>query len=337
MLREERLVYKPFHYPEAFEFFTLQQQAHWLPSEVSLSADIRDFNEVLSESERNAVVNVLRLFTQVELNVEEYWGTRVTKWFPHPEIQMMASTFSAFEAIHIWAYSLLNDSLGLNEKEYSSFMTVPSMRQKVDRLSTAINCGDSNEDVARSLAIFSAFTEGVALFSSFAILMNFSRFGKLRQLCQIVSWSVRDESLHSQAGCWLFRQFLKEYPQLWTDELKRDIYQAARDTVEMEDAYIDKVFELGDCEGLTAKQLKTFVRHRANTKLGDLGCKMNWKNLDKAEVESVTSWFDIMAGGVEHADFFASRSTSYSKGHVNWGSTFEPFVTAENSNTPKVA
>lgn len=325
MLREPRLAYKPFHYPEAFEFFTKQQQSHWLPTEVSMSSDLRDFAERLTPSEKFAVTTVLRLFTQLEINIEDYWTSKVTRWFPHAEIQQMASTFGAFEAIHIWAYSYLNDSLGMSEAEYSAFQTEPSMMAKIERLTSRINSDDTDAGIAQSLAIFSAFTEGVSLFSSFAILLNFSRFNKLRSLGQIVSWSIRDESLHSQAGCWLFRTFIKEKPELWTDELKQAIYQAARDTVALEDDYIDKVFEQGPIEGLTAKNLKTYIRHRANTKLGDLGCKMNWKNLDKSEVEAVTSWFDLMAAGVEHADFFASRVSSYSKGHIDWSTVWNDY------------
>lgn len=317
-----RLVYKPFQYPKAFDFFQKQQQSHWLPTEVSMATDLRDFSERLTDSEKSVVVNILRLFTQLEINVEDYWTSKVTNWFPHPEIQQMASTFGAFEAIHIWAYSYLNDSLGMSEADYKTFISEPSMRNKLDRLSHVINNTRSYADIARSLAVFSGFTEGVSLFSSFAILLNFSRFNKLKSIGQIVSWSIRDESLHSQAGCWLFRTLIEENPDLWTDELKASIYQAARDTVALEDEYIDKVFEHGEVEGIQSKQLKTYIRHRANTKLGDLKCKPNWKNINKDEVSAITSWFDLAAAGVEHADFFVSRVSSYSKGHVNWNLIF---------------
>ncbi len=322
-LLDPRPFYKPFEYPHANELFQLAVQSFWVWTEVSMSGDVSDLHSACSPGERSAVINVLRLFTQLEVNIEEYWSQKVARWFPKPEIQQMANIFAGFEAIHISAYSYLNDSFGLSHDEYKSFLNDASMKAKIDRLSALLNKEETLEDIARSLAVFSAFTEGVALFSSFAILLNFGRFSRLKGVGQIIRWSIRDESLHSNAGCWLFRELVSEHPELLTDDFKKSIYQAARDTVELEDAYIDRVFEGGGVEGLTSKQLKTFVRHRANTKLGDLGLKMNWKNLDKAEIESVTSWFDVMSAGTEHTDFFAQRSTSYSRGHIDWSRIWE--------------
>jgi ribonucleoside-diphosphate reductase beta chain len=175
--------------------------------------------------------------------------------------------------------------------------------------------------IAKSLAIFSAFTEGVSLFSSFAVLLNFSRFNKLKGVGQIISWSIRDESLHSQAGCWLFRKFIEENPEIWTDEFKRDIYQAARDTVTLEDDFIDKVFEDGEVEGLDPKDLKVFIRNRANQKLGEIGLKKNWKNVDEDALKRM-EWFDFLSVGVEHTDFFSQRVTAYSKGTTNFDDMF---------------
>ena len=175
--------------------------------------------------------------------------------------------------------------------------------------------------MARSLAVFSAFTEGVALFSSFAILLNFSRFNKLKGVGQIISFSIRDESMHSEAGCWLFREFIKENPELWTDGLKKEIYEAARLTVSLEDDFIDAVFENGAIEGLDPKDLKAFIRNRANVKLGDLGLKTNWKNIDQDALKRM-DWFDYLSTGIESQDFFAQRVSTYSKGTMDTDKMF---------------
>ena len=172
--------------------------------------------------------------------------------------------------------------------------------------------------MAQALAVFSGFIEGVSLFSSFAALMNFSRFNKMKGVMQIVSYSSKDESLHSAAGCWLFNTLIKENPGLWTDDFKRTIYQAARDIVELEDAYIDYVFQDQAVEGLSPKQLKSYIRFRADTKLQDLGLKRNWKNLNMEEAKEVSQWYDMLVSGQEHTDFFSTRPTSYSKGHIDW-------------------
>lgn len=325
-LTNKREVYKPFEYPEAFEYFEKQQQAHWLPTEVSMASDINDWKTELNEVERSVIGNVLKGFTQAEIHVEDYWSRKVAKWFPKPEVAMMANTFAGMEAIHTWGYSYLNDSLGLDD--YKAFLDDPSTMAKLDRLKDVK--GNSKEDIAKSLAIFSGFTEGVHLFSSFAILLNFSRFNKLKGVGQIVSWSIRDESLHSEAGCWLFREFCKENPGI-KEAIQEDVYEAARLTVKLEDDFIDmcyspaetddeainKMFDLG-IEGLDKDDLKQYIRHRTNTKLQDLGYASNWKNIDKDAIKRM-EWFDALSTGVEFQDFFAQRVTTYSKGvNSNW-------------------
>jgi ribonucleoside-diphosphate reductase beta chain len=283
-----------------------------------MSSDINDWKLKLSDTEKSIVGQILKGFTQSEVFIQEYWGQKVGKWFKKPEIQMMAATFSAFESIHAVAYAYLNQSLGL--EDFAAFLHEPTAKAKIDRLINAKS--KTKEEIAKSLAVFSGFNEGVNLFSSFAVLLNFSRFNLMKGLGQIIAFSIKDESLHSEAGCWLFRTFVKEYPEIWTDELKEEVYEAARLTITLEDAFIDKTFELGDPEGMTASDLKVFIRHRANTKLEDLGLKKNWKNLDKAALERM-SWFDILSAGVSHSDFFASRVTDYSKGSVDFSGVWD--------------
>lgn len=316
-LLKTRNVYKPFEYPKAFEYYQKQRQAHWSSDEVAMSKDIQDWNHNLTESEKLVVGQILKSFTQIEVHVNEYWSQNVTKWFPKPEIQMMAVTFGSFEAIHTEAYSYLNDSLGLDD--YDAFLQDSTAVAKLERLQKVK--GANRRDIARSLAIFSAFTEGVNLFSSFAVLMNFSRFNLLEGVETLVSWSIRDESLHSEAGCWLFRQLIEENPEIWDDELKRDIYEAVRISVQLEDDFIDAAFALGDIRGLDSNDLKNFIRMRANAKLYDLGLKTNWKNIDQESLKRM-AWFDEISGSTAFTDFFSKRVTDYSKSNFTVDNLF---------------
>ncbi len=314
-----RTNYAPFQYPQAYEYWLKQQQSHWLHTEAKMSGDEQDWKYNLTESEKGLVGHVLKGFVTTEIFIGEYWSTKVSKWFKHPEIVMMALAFASFETIHTVGYANLNDTLGLFD--YEAFMSEPSAKAKIDRLLETQ--GDSLPDIARSLAVFSAFNEGVSLFSAFALLLNFKRFDKLKGVGTIIEWSVRDESLHSEAGCWLFRTLIAENPEIWTDELKKDIYEAARVTVQLEDDYIDKAFELGDIEGVTAHDLKQYIRHRANIKLQDLGLKMNWKTVEKKAVANITEWFEPMTSGTKHTDFKTQRVTDYAKGAISFGGIWE--------------
>ena len=313
MITELREHYKPFEYQTAFDFYKQQHQAHWLADEVPLASDLNDWKLNLNESERNLIGNILKSFAQTETYVNDYWSTKVAVWFPKHEIKAMACAFADFESIHAEAYARLNEELGLDD--FKAFMEDEEAREKIDRLVELF--GETLEDKALSLAIFSAFTEGVNLFSSFAVLMSFQLRNLMKGTGQIVAWSVRDESLHSKAGCWLYRTLLEENPQLDTPQMTQDIYDACEISVNLEYNFIDKAFEMGDIEGLTKEQLKNFIKERANQKLVELGYTPLYDDVDPNLLKQM-EWFGHLTSGVEHADFFSTRVTTYSKSTADW-------------------
>jgi ribonucleoside-diphosphate reductase beta chain len=313
MLTQPRHFYKPFEYQEAFEFYKSQHRAHWLADEVPLASDLNDWNSNLTESEKNLIGNILKSFAQTEVHVNDYWSGKISQWFPKPEIVAMAGSFGAFEAIHAEAYARLNDELGLDD--FQAFMEDEASRSKIERLLETPS--DSIEEKALALAIFSAFTEGVNLFSSFAILMSFQLRNLLKGTGQIVEWSVRDESLHSKAGCWLYRTLLNESPELDTPKMRNDVTEACHLSVKLEFDFIDKAFEMGDIEGLNKEQLKNFIKARANDKMVELGYKPVYNDLDPALLKQM-EWFGHLTSGKTHQDFFANRVTDYSKSTADW-------------------
>jgi ribonucleoside-diphosphate reductase beta chain len=317
-LLQERIVYKPFEYQTAADYWLKQQQAHWLHTEVPMMSDINDWKQNLSKTEKNIIGSILKGFAQTETVVNDYWSGLVTKWFRKPEIIMMATTFGAFETIHAEAYSLLNEELGLDD--FSEFLEDETTMAKIENLMSIRDSFDGEinwHERAKSLAIFSAFTEGVNLFSSFAVLLSFKMRNKLKGVGSIVEWSIRDESLHSEAGCWLFRTLLDENPELNTPELETSINEAALLSLKLELDFIDKVYELGDLEGCSKHDLQNFIKHRVNVKLKDLGYKEIITGIDSTSVERM-KWFDALSGGKQHSDFFSTRVTNYSKGNMVW-------------------
>ena len=312
-LTEPRHFYKPFEYPQAFEYYKNQHRAHWLADEVPLASDLNDWRLNLNESEKNLIGNILKSFAQTEVHVNDYWSSKISQWFPKPEVVAMASAFGAFEAIHAEAYARLNDELGLDN--FQAFMEDEASRNKIERLLETLS--ETIEEKALALAIFSAFTEGVNLFSSFAILMSFQLRNMLKGTGQIVEWSVRDESLHSQAGCWLFRTLMQESPELDTVEMRNNVIEACNLSVKLEFDFIDKAFEMGEIEGLNKDQLKNFIKARANDKMKELGYNPVYNDLDPALLKQM-EWFGHLTSGKTHQDFFANRVTDYSKSTGDW-------------------
>jgi ribonucleoside-diphosphate reductase beta chain len=312
-ITEPRIFYKPFEYQDAFDFYKNQHRAHWLADEVPLASDLNDWKLKLNESEKNLIGNILKSFAQTEVHVNDYWSTKVSVWFPKPEIQAMARVFADFESIHAEAYARLNEELGLDN--FAAFMEDETSKNKIERLIEVP--GNTIEEKAISLAIFSAFTEGVNLFSSFAILMSFQLRNLMKGTGQIVEWSVRDESLHSKAGCWLFRTLLQENPQINTLELRDKVIEACHLSVKLEYDFIDKAFEMGDIEGLNKEQLKAFIKARANEKMLELGYQAIYNDIDPNLLKQM-EWFGHLTSGKTHQDFFAGRVTNYSKSTSDW-------------------
>ncbi|AGO48939.1 ribonucleoside reductase beta chain [Cellulophaga phage phi14:2] len=312
-IRDERIAFKPFQYQWAYDYWFKQQNAHWLHTEINMNDDVKNWSEDLDEKEKNVIGNILKGFTQTECEVGDYWSSYIPKWFPVPEIKLMAQTFGAFETIHAIAYSYLNDTLGLDD--FESFMEDQATMDKLAVLMEIDPDTNDIKEIARSLALFSAAAEGIQLFSSFAVLLSFKKKNILNGIGKQMEFSVRDESLHSEAGCKLFRTLCQENNGL-IDEIRQDIYDGIDLALKNEFKYIDKIFELGDLETINKEQLKNFMYDRANRKLVELGLKEIYV-VDKSLLSEMT-WFYVAVSGEQQTDFFANRESGYSKANSDW-------------------
>ncbi|MBB3898799.1 ribonucleotide-diphosphate reductase subunit beta [Roseococcus suduntuyensis] len=299
-------VYKPFRYPWAYEAWLQQQRIHWLPEEVPLADDVKDWQKSLTPSEKNLLTQIFRFFTQADVEVNNCYMKQYSQVFKPTEVLMMMSAFSNTETIHIAAYSHLLDTIGMPETEYTAFLKYKEMKDKYDYMQAF--SVENKTEIAKTLAAFGAFTEGLQLFASFAILMNFPRFNKMKGMGQVVSWSVRDETLHCLSVIRLFRTFVQENPEIWNEELRRDLYLICATIVDHEDAFIDLAFELGGVEGLTAADVKQYIRFIADRRLTQLGLEPLY-HVEKNPLP----WLDEMLGAIEHTNFFENRATEYSR------------------------
>jgi ribonucleoside-diphosphate reductase beta chain len=317
-LTDERIYYKPFVYDWAFEAYKKQQQSHWMPEEVNLHDDIRDYREKLTVPNRRLIDNIFRFFTQADVDVAGGYAEHYLPTFKAPEVRMMLSAFAAMEGTHMEAYALLVDTLGKSEDFYKEFMDIQEMAEKHEYL-TNFNMENPFE-IAKTLAVYSGFTEGVQLFGSFAILLNFPRHNLMKGMGQIVTWSVRDESLHVEGMSKLFRAFVQENPEIWNDDLKYEIYCAAERVVELENNFIDICFDKAEIPDLTPQDVKEYIRFIAGRRLLGLGMK----NIFHTKVNPLP-WIDYQLNAVEHTNFFENRATEYAKASTqgNWQDIFK--------------
>ena len=321
----ERKSYKPFEYPWAYEAWKKQQQIHWLPEEVPLDVDIRDWKSKLNQGEKGLLTHIFRFFTQADIDVNDCYMTKYANVFKPTEVKMMLAAFSNMETVHVAAYSHLIDTIGMPDTTYLEFLEYKEMKDKYEYVRQFSN--ETPHDTALTMAAFGAFTEGMQLFASFAMLMNFQRFGKMRGMGQIVAWSVRDETLHCNSIIRLYHDYVKEnWANIDKPLLEREIYDVCQEMVKHEDAFVDLAFGMAEIEGMTADDVKAYIRHIANRRLDQLQLSKDFQRFEIAE--NPLPWMDEVLNGLEHTNFFENRSTEYSKGSMQgtWDDAWQTFT-----------
>lgn len=311
-LSDERPYFKPFNYPWAYEAWLKHEQSHWLHTEVPMLEDVKDWKQRLTSEEKQFLTHIFRFFTQGDIDVAGGYVKNYLPYFPQPEVRMMLSGFAAREALHIAAYSHLIETLGLPESTYNQFFEYEQMKEKHEYILDLSSKNGTLESTATHIAAFSAFTEGMQLFSSFIMLLNFPRNGKMRGMGQIVTWSIVDETMHAESMIKLFRTFVEENKQIWTDDLKGKIYTIAEKMVELEERFIDLAFELGPMDRLTPEEVKQYIRYIADRRLISLGLRGIFK-----VKKNPLPWVEEMINAPTHTNFFENRSTDYAKGALS--------------------
>lgn len=319
-LFSRRSFYKPFWYPWAYEAFVKSEQMHWLAREVPLNGDVKDWKINLNEIEKNLLTQIFRFFTQADVDVATGYIDKYLPCFKPVELRMMMTSIAAREAVHIQAYSMLIDQIGIPETEYSTFLNYQEMKEKHEYLFKSRDQVNEYSGLAEDIAVFSAFGEGLQLFASFVILLNFTRFGKMKGMGQIVSWSIRDETHHVESMIKVYHQLLLEKKD-FIDQTKifDQIIKVAIKMVSLEDAFIDLAYTQGEVKGLTPGEVKSYIRYIANVRLQQLGLPPQFD-----QITNPLPWVDEIVFGVEHTNFFENRATDYAKGSIEgcWNEAF---------------
>ena len=298
-ITQERTTFKPFKYPWAYDAWLQHEQSHWLHTEVAMSEDVKDYKK-LSKQEQEFLTKILRFFVQGDLDIGSGYHDHYIPVFKQPEVRMMMSCFAGREALHVAAYAHLIETLGLPESTYNEFLQYKEMVEKHDYINN-LNAAP----MAEKIAAISAFGEGMQLFSSFVMLLNFARNGKLKGLGQIIAWSIVDETQHAEGMIKVYREYVKHHQDETTSERIKEI---ADQMVGLEDQFVDLAFSMVEVEKLTKEEVKQYIRYIADRRLISMGMKGIYKIK-----KNPLPWVDGMLG-VSHTNFFEQRVTDYSKG-----------------------
>ena len=318
-LTDSRDHFKPFSYSWAYDVWLKHEQSHWLHSEVPMAEDVKDWKKNLSKEEKQFLTQIFRFFTQGDLDVAGGYVENYLPYFKQPEIRMMLLGFAAREALHVAAYSHLIETLGMPDSTYADFLEYKEMREKHEYFLELSAKNGTIESVATNIAAFSAFTEGMQLFSSFIMLLNFTRHGKMKGMGQIITWSIVDETMHAESMIKLFRTYIEENKEIWNDELKSKIYAIAEKMVELENKFIDLSFSTGGIIGLTADEVKEYIKYIADRRLISMGMRGIYK-----VKKNPLPWIEEMINAPTHTNFFENRATDYAKGALtgDWSSVW---------------
>ena len=309
---DERNSFKPFNYPWAYEAWLKHEQIHWLHTEVPMLEDVKDWKNRLTASEKQFLTHIFRFFTQGDIDVAGGYVNNYLPYFKQPEVRMMLLGFAAREALHIAAYSHLIETLGLPDTMYNQFLEYQEMKDKHEYVLNISDQNTTKQNTAKHIAVFSAFTEGMQLFSSFIMLLNFPRTGTMKGMGQIVTWSIVDETMHTESMIRLFRTYIEENKEIWNDDLKGELYTIAERMVELEDKFIDLAFKMGEMKDLTSEDVKKYIRYIADRRLISLGLKGIFK-----VKKNPLLWVEEMVNSPVHGNFFENRVTDYAKGALS--------------------
>jgi ribonucleoside-diphosphate reductase beta chain len=322
-LMSDRSHFKPFEYAMCYDKWDTHEHAHWSFKELNMQDDINDWINRLNESEKTFLIQIFRYFTQGDVDVAAGY-VEYLQIFKQPEVRMMLFGFGAREAMHIASYSHLITTLNLPDVTYQEFMKFKAMKDKHEfifnkkfksnPITRAINYllfgyDEKLEEIAIKIALFSAFIEGVQLFSSFIMLLNFTRHGLMKKMGQIIQWSIADETHHTNSMMGLYRTLVEENKDYIRPEvLKKRVYWTANRIVELEDRFIDLAFEMGEMRDLTPQGIKEYIRYITDIRLVTLGYN-NMYNIKENPLE----WVEDILNAPSHTNFFENKPTEYAK------------------------
>jgi ribonucleoside-diphosphate reductase beta chain len=309
---EKRVAFKPFEYPELYDFVDAINHSYWIHTEYSYDSDVQDFKVNLSKIEKNAVKNAMLAISQIEVNVKRFWSNLYTQ-FPKPEFDALGSTFGESEVRHSRAYSHVLELLGFN-KAFDQLVDNPVIQGRIDYLAKYLkNAGSNNKELyTLTLTLFSLFVENCSLFSQFYIVKSFNKQkNTFKGIDNVIQATMKEEKLHAMAGAYIINLIKKENPEWFNEDFYRTIERACKKAYTAEENIIDWIFELGELTFLSKQDVLEFTKNRFNESLKMIGANPIFE-IDR-EILKGSEWFNVEVDSETHTDFFHKTPTAYQK------------------------
>lgn len=306
---DERKNYKPFEYPEIEELGSKLTDTFWTHKELTFEGDKIDFHN-LNKEEKEIVLRTLTLIATIEVKVKDFWG-QLGNHFPKPEIKELGAIASESEVRHTKSYDRLLTVLNM-EEYYTKSLENEFILGRFDYLDKYLKLSPHNSDNSKyllKLILFSVLIENVSLFSQFATIMYFYRHrGIMKDIRNIIKWTSIDEQLHFNIGVTIISILRKEYPEMFTEELQKEVHKACLKAVKYETELLGWVFEYGELEKMSKENLVDYMKQRINESLVSLGFEHLFNEV--GDLKPLDFFYEEVFADSQD-DFFAVRITDY--------------------------
>ncbi len=316
----------PLKYRWAWEKYLSGCSNHWMPTEISMQADIGLWKSPngLSEDERRAIKRNLGFFAASESLVANNIVLAIYRHLTNPECRQYLLRQAFEEAVHTHTFQYIVESLGLDEGElFNMYREVPSITDKAawalkytQHLSDpSFETGNRKADQGflRDLVAFYVVFEGMWFYTGFAQILSLGRRNKMVGIAEQYQYILRDESTHLNFGIDVINQIKFENPHLWSEEFQQEVRDMLRSAAELEAAYGRDTMPNGFL-GLSAGLCEQYMHFIANRRCAQLGLELVFP-----ETENPFPWMSEAMDLKKEKNFFETRVIEYQNGgSLNW-------------------
>lgn len=296
-----RFVLFPIQNPEVWDMYKKAEASFWTAEEIDLASDLKDY-ENLNKNERHFISHVLAFFAASDGIVNENLAANFATEIQIPEARCFYGFQIAVENIHSETYSLLIDTYVRDKKERNHLLnaieTVPCVQKKAE---WALQwCERENASFAERCVAFAA-VEGIFFSGSFCAIFWLKKRGLMPGLAFSNELISRDEGLHCDFACLLYKQLINKLPE-------SRILEIITNAVEIEKEFITDALPV-ELIGMNSGLMQQYIEFCADRLLFALGCNKHYSTANPFE------WMEMISLQGK-TNFFEKRVGEYAKSGV---------------------